>query len=272
MKQIGAVIIASGYGRCRMLDGIPYPKVAELVARKPMVVHVVDIVGEAGLAPQIVVVNPLFGADIQAVLKEYGKTELQYAVQPKRSGAADAVLQAMPLLREGGVEHFLVIYADMPLWRPTTVRKIAALHEREKPTVTMISVALEGDYPRELERYGRVIRNSDGDIVRIVEPADAIPEELASRAVNPSLWVWEREWFLAHTREIPLTQRKDGYEPERYLPPLVGIARRKRRRIIEVRIADPWEALGVNTPEELEHVRAVFRRRMSHNSELASVD
>ncbi len=200
-----------------------------------------------------VIVNPVYGPAVEAALRERGFRG-EFILQFRRSGSAEAVRTAISLLQ---AEHALVVYGDMPLWSAETVESLVRLYERTKPVLALATVALDGNSPAELRRYGRVIRDAAGEIVRVVEPADAQPEELAAASVNPSLFIWEAGWFLRNVRRVSPVAKADGREPERYIPPLIGILRREGGRIAELPLANPLEALGVNNAYELERVRRI---------------
>jgi bifunctional UDP-N-acetylglucosamine pyrophosphorylase/glucosamine-1-phosphate N-acetyltransferase len=170
-------------------------------------------------------------------------------------GAGDAVKSALPLLREVGCRDFLVVYADMPLWRPETISALVLEHLREMPAITMATVAL--DSKAALRSYGRILRNEQGKIIGVVEPADATEEQLRTTTVNPSLYVFRREWFAENIGRVRPRERGDGYPPEIYLPPLVALAHEQGQRVAEFPIQDPTETLGVNTLAELLAVRQI---------------
>lgn len=257
--RIGAVVVASGRGFLRYVGGIRFPKVMEEIGGEPMISRVVGAVAEAKIDLVIVVVNPVFGFRIKAALTASSFTSCRYATQPQRRGAAEALVRAMPLLRKEGITDFLAIYADMPLWTVETIASLIDLHRRERPLLSMTTVTLNGMHPPGLERYGRVIRDGGNTISYVVEPANATAEELAARTVNPSLWIWEREWFAAYAPKVPPVLKNDGFEPEQYVPPLVRVAARQGRRIAELPLTDPGEALGVNNTSELKLVRGLFK-------------
>jgi bifunctional UDP-N-acetylglucosamine pyrophosphorylase/glucosamine-1-phosphate N-acetyltransferase len=220
-----------------------------------MVIRILRTITEADFSPVCVVINPLFADQVVQAVANAGFRNILFRIQPERRGSADAVLQALTAFDHGNVHNALVIYADMPLWSEETILKLAINHTIEEPIVSMVSVSLSGAPPG-LFRYGRIIRNTGGRIQRIVEPADATPEELAFETINPSLWIWSIAWLRRHAPLIAPTPKHDGFHPERYMPPLIGMAA-SQGHIIEVAVSDHVQALGVNTPEELELVRQI---------------
>lgn len=269
-KKIGAVIVAAGYGMIR--PGVS--KLFESVTPEgvSMLSRVCRIVYDAQVFPIVFVRNPRWGEEMWDVLARDAPHVLQLAypaIQQERCGAADAVRSALRLLELTHCTDFLVIYGDMPLWRPTTLARLVDLHRREEPAISMVSVKIDGaTSPRSLERYGRVLRDESGRIVKVVEPGDTTNEDVRRvRTVNPSLYVFNRSWFNWASLLVEPRPRPDGFSSERHLPPLVEIADKLNNvwhepsKVVELPIDDPEEALGVNTAEELEEVRRIFRKR-----------
>lgn len=255
--KIMPVILASGYGSVRSPEGHACPKVLEFIGGKPMIVRAATALMEAGFASFFVVVNPLFGETIRKILSAWMFGKYAFAYQPMRRGAADAALQAVPLAAAEGATDILVAYADMPLWSPDTIRCLAELHRKETPLLTMITAPLDEYSPKELWRYGRIIRSGDGTILRVVEPAAATEAELAARSVNPSLWLWNLDWIATYAPKAPFVTRQDGFDPEQQLPSLVEFAAREGR-VRELVLTNISEALGVNNAAELEVVRKAY--------------
>ena len=193
--NVGAVIVAAGYGSFRRgEDGSAVSKVLEDVGGIPMIVRVARSAAHADFGAPIVVANPCSRTQIASVLAAHGFTS-RFAVQDGRYGSAHAVECVLPLLAADGAKHLFVIYADMPLWRPDTIRELAELHARECATLSMVTVSLKRDHPREIERYGRILRDGAGRIARVVEKHDATEEELAGYdALNPSPWILRAAW------------------------------------------------------------------------------
>ena len=255
-KRIAAVVIAAGYGSLRTVDesSLPLPKILEPVAGKPMVLRVLETVQKAGCSPWVVVVNRYSALSVSIVLNRAPTP--YYVVQEDRTGAADAALGAVPWLQEQEVDDFLAIYGDMPLWSPETIERLLCAHRAAASTLSMVTVTRSSEYP-EFDRYGRVIRDTEGNIRRIVEPAEATREELDAKSVNPSLWIWRREWFVDHAPHVARTPRADGRASERYLPPLVERVYHCGEKIVEVPLSRTQEALGVNTLSELHRVQEI---------------
>lgn len=256
--EFPVVILAAGYGSLHP----NVPKVIESISpcdNRPMIVEVVKSIKATVFScfefRPILVVNELYREAIANCLQAHGHSECHFVIQPDRYGAGDAVLRAIPFLRENGWREFLVVLADMPLWQPKTIKNLALEHLHELPAISMVTAVRE-TLPV-FCRYGRILRGPNDEITGVVEPADAAAEQLASKTVNPSLYVFDLAFFVEKICQVEPKERGDGRPPEIYLPPLVGIAHRAGRRILEVPLENPIEALGVNTLAELEEVRRI---------------
>ncbi len=258
-RAVPVVVLAAGYG-C-LQPGVP--KISEPISvrdDRPMVGEVLRRVKAArrlsvDLSPVILVVNNLYYKTITDCVRRCGHGDCQFVVQPDRLGAGDAVKQALPALQKTGCRDFLVVFADMPLWRPGTIGGLVLEHLHEMPALTMATIALDSQVA--LRRYGRILRDQMGKIIGVVEPVDATEEQLGATTVNPSLYVFNREWFAGNIGRVKPKERGDGFPAEVYLPPLVALAHEQGQRIAEFPLKDPIETLGVNTPAELLAVRRI---------------
>ncbi len=265
MSEVGVVIVAAGYGSFREVGGNPYPKVLEPLdtdGDRLVITAVMEATAQSGCSPQILVLNGRDGDLICRTLVSCGHGGFHVVRQPWRLGAADAIARAIPVLEAVEAEDFLVVYGDMPLWRPETMRELVRQHQESNAMLSMVSISIEAaDHPAVLEKYGRVLRDAHGRIVGVVEPHDASVQQLAeTRRVNPSLWVFKRWWFAANLHLIQPRSKGDGFPPEFHTPNLVAIAASVGAPITEMPLEQKEEALGINTVAELEEVRAIVAR------------
>lgn len=268
--QVGVIVVAAGHGTLR-------PGVSKLTATvdassdTSMLGQILRTVNTVkGLWPRWLVLNSRFRSQIDAALERDGVGGYSIMHQHVRRGAADAVRLVMEHERAAWRgDAFLVVYGDMPLWRPETLRRLVEVHQcptsahLPRPVISMVTVRVgSAETPRILERYGRVFRDAEGRIVNVVEPGDARASDLAlTTSVNPSLYVFDRAWFLKRYDRIRPYPRADGHGDEFHLPPLLAIAAEEGAPVAELVVDDPEEALGVNTAEELVEVRAIIARR-----------
>lgn len=259
---VGGLVLAGGWGsvrggRSKLLEPIDPPN------GLPMVVRVTRLLQNlVGSQSTHVVINHRYGTQIRHVLERHGMQ--QFVVQSDRTGAAGAVRESLPVIVRTGdpsLRHLLVLYGDMPLWRPISIARLLACHlatEGDAP-ISMFSIAIEVGCPEMVRRFGRILRDAQGTIIGIREPFCMESGELAvTKTVNPSAWVYDLSWLQEALPLLHPHDRGDGYTPEYWLPDLVEVAVRQGRHVNEVRLADPSEAMGVNTLEELQEVRTYF--------------
>jgi bifunctional UDP-N-acetylglucosamine pyrophosphorylase/glucosamine-1-phosphate N-acetyltransferase len=253
--RIGLIIAAAGYGSFRSDESVP--KVVEPLNGVPLVVYPLLAAQELGVEQVVVVVNNLYGPHVRRAIRNHGPVcAPHFVVQPDRYGSADAVARACPLLREQGVTAALVVYPDMPLWSAQSMRRLIETHTAG--SVVTMTIAERECFPQ-IDRYGRVLRDAHGRICRIVEPENASPHEQSVSEVNPSLWVWDLDWFERHASEVRPVEMKTPGRQERHMPPLIEMAYRQGARINEVHLPSSrtYEALGANTEAEFRRLRDV---------------
>jgi bifunctional UDP-N-acetylglucosamine pyrophosphorylase/glucosamine-1-phosphate N-acetyltransferase len=242
--SVAAVVLAAGKGK-RMRSRLP--KVLHPLCGRPMLLYVLEALRPVVQGPLVVVV----GEDaerVRAVLPE----GVSVAVQVHPLGTGHAVACALPHL-EGFEGSVVVAYGDTPLVRPEVFRLLVERHRQEGNMATLVSTLLPD--PR---GYGRVIRNSDGTFCRIVEEADALPEERAIREVNTGVGCFEARGL----REILPRLRADNTQGEYYLTDAFRLLREGGSRVGILRVEEGEEVMGINTRKELAQAEAALRRRV----------
>lgn len=257
--RVSAIIPAGG---CGELNGRGIPKVLEeLPNGRSILGQVLTTVMAAGIKTTVVVVNNYkFQERIEAHLEAEGFTaHVTYALQHWRLGAAEAVAIGLEKLPDE-IESVLVAYADMPLWREVTLRCLIGLHLETQAKVSMVTIRLDERTPESIRKFGRIVKDTTGRIIDIVEPQDEIAFNSAlASSVNPSLYLFDREWLGRNLHRLEAYSKGDGFPNEFRLPPLVLYASRDGVGVRELHLNDPLEALGVNTPADLEEVSKVLR-------------
>lgn len=246
--RLAVVILAAGQGK-RMHSDLP--KVLHPLAGRPLIEHV--LAAAATLKPdRTILVVGHRGEQVRAALAPLGDDVL-FADQPQRLGTGHAVLQARPLA--DGCDAVLVLYGDMPLLRPTTLQSLWALYRRGSSPLAMLVVR-----DRVSRGFGRILRGEDGAIRAIVEEAECTAEQLAIQELNPGVYCFNAAWLWRHLPRLPLHADR-GDAGEYFLTDLVAVAVQEGHPVLDLVIADPDEALGINTPEHLAEAEAALRRR-----------
>ncbi len=239
--KMGIVILAAGLGK-RMCSRLP--KVLHPLAGRPLLAHVLAAARQ--LKPEcIVVVHGHGGERVRAELADH---DCHWAEQAEQRGTGHAVIQAMPAM--AGMDRVMVLYGDVPLISADTLRR---LMETGAETPLGILTAELADPTG----YGRILRDGDGRVTRIVEEKDATPDERLIREINTGFLVAERtrlESWLALIGD-------DNAQGEYYLTDVIGLAAREGVRIATAQPSSLPEVSGVNDRVQLAELERIYQRR-----------
>jgi bifunctional UDP-N-acetylglucosamine pyrophosphorylase/glucosamine-1-phosphate N-acetyltransferase len=228
-----AILLAAGLGT-RMRSTLP--KALHPIAGRPMLRHLLASC-EAVFSRVVVVAGPGMDAVACAAAPHH------VVVQHERQGTAHAALQAAA---EFGTGDVAVLYADNPLIRPDTLRRLLAA----RAEAGLVLLAMR---PADPGRYGRVVVH-DGAVVRIVEHADATAEERALTLCNAGVLCAGAADFARWLAAV----RPDNAKGEYYLTDVVAIARAEGVRVVAIE-APEAELRGINSRAELAAAEATMQ-------------
>ncbi len=240
------LILAAGFGT-RMKSA--KPKVVHEILGKPMIAWAVDIVAAISTQKPVVVVG--YGREqVEAYLTD----RVRYAYQEEQLGTGHAVLQASTLLR-GSCEAVLVTYGDMPLLQVDTVNALidfyGARRSAEGAVIGMLTVVRNDP-----QGFGRVIRDSDGQISAIVEEVDCTPAQYEISELNPGVYCFDANWLWDNLAKVAPSAKG-----EYYLTDMVALAVKQGKGVVS--ISTPAEDVyGVNTRVHLAEATAIARARI----------
>ncbi len=250
--NVAAVILAAGKGT-RMRSSMP--KVLHPILGKPMASYAIQAARQAvGTTPVLVI-----GYEADRVRQTLGE-DADYVVQDPQLGTGHAVQQAQDLL-QGKADFVLVTTADMPLLTPETLRSLVAAQQEHDGLISMLTV-----YAEDPRGFGRIVRSPTGQVQAIVEEAQATPEQLKIRELNPSMYCFKSAWLWDALKRVPLSPKG-----EYYLTDLVGIAVADGGSVLAIPVKDPTETIGINTRLHLAEAEALLRRRINRDWMLAGV-
>jgi bifunctional UDP-N-acetylglucosamine pyrophosphorylase / glucosamine-1-phosphate N-acetyltransferase len=248
------VILAAGQGT-RMRSGTP--KLLHQICGRPMIAWPVAAARDAGASRIVVVDNP--DRRLEAVLEP----DVTLAVQQEPRGTADAARAGAADFAAGNT--VVVLNGDAPLISAEAIRSLVEVHTRAVAAATIGTVILDDP-----SGYGRVVRDADGMVQRVVEtkaPGDASDAELGIREVNTGLFAFDGDALLAALDRVD-SQNAQG---ELYLPDVLPALRAQGRTVIAHALADESEMLGINDRVALADVTAVAQRRIHARHMLAGV-
>lgn len=224
------------------------PKVLLPIMDKPMILHVLSAVDASGCDARPIVVLGQHANAVRAVLPETARVVLQ--AEPR--GTGHAVQAAIAALPQPIHIPTLVLYGDHPLLTGGTINNMIETHQRHSATITLTTVRARMPWDKHFSGNGRIVRDAQQRIVKIVEHHDASPEQLAITERNASYLCFRSDWLWKHIAHLT----DDNAQKEYYLTDLIDHAVARREPIASVEIA-PIEALGINTPAEFEQVAAL---------------
>src|SRR6187200_2198228 len=151
------------------------PKVLQPLAGRPLLAHVVA--AARALKPAAIhVVYGHGGEEVRAAFAE--QPDLKWALQAEQLGTGHAVMQAIPAIPDD--HRVLVLYGDVPLVRPETLRQLVA--DYSDGSLSLLTARLD-----DATGYGRVVRDASGEVARIVEHKDATDDERRVDEINTGL-------------------------------------------------------------------------------------
>ncbi len=240
MNQLHIVILAAGEGK-RMKSATA--KVLQKIAGRPMLAHVIDTA--RALRPAgIHLVYGHGGEQVRAAFQ--GQDDLSWAEQEQRLGTGHAVQQAMPGVPQDA--RVLVLYGDVPLIQAATLQRLL-----DAPGRLAVLVA-DMDDPT---GYGRIVRDPEGRVGRIVEHKDADEEQRAIRTINTGILVADGEPLRRWLDRLG----NDNAQGEYYLTDVFAAAAAEYSPAEMVHVEDPIEVEGANDPWQLAQLERAFQRR-----------
>jgi bifunctional UDP-N-acetylglucosamine pyrophosphorylase/glucosamine-1-phosphate N-acetyltransferase len=244
MKNLNILIMAAGKGT-RMVSN--RAKVLHPVCGVPMLLYVYKAAAE--LQPDEILL--IVGHDADLVRASLEGQRACFVLQSEQRGTGHAVMVARSLL-ESMPGDLLVLYGDTPKILPGTLRKLVERHRESGAATTLLTTRTENPHG-----YGRILRDSQGQIEAIIEEKDATPEQRAITEINPGLYCFKIQPMLLALNRIS-NQNAQG---EYYLTDIVSIQRQASVRIEALIHEDFDELQGINTRAELAGTSRALRHR-----------
>ena len=238
--SLNVVILAAGRGT-RMHSDLP--KVLHCLAGRALLDHV--LATARALKPAKLCVVYGYGGD--ALPKAIQGDDIVWALQARQLGTGHALQQALPHLDAQGVT--LVLYGDVPLTRQDTLQRL--LQQAGSDSMAVLTVALSDP-----TGYGRIVRDTDGRVARIVEQKDASDAEKKINEVNTGI-------IAAPTARLArwLTGlSNDNAQGEYYLTDTIAMAVAEGMPVATSHPHHEWEVLGVNSKLQLAKLERVYQR------------
>lgn len=245
MDNILAIILSAGEGKRMKSDN---SKVLHKVCGKSMIECVRDAIKIAGISNIVAVV----GHKKEQVMEKL-RDSVKYAVQEMQQGTGHAVKMAQEYItNEDG--YVLVLCGDTPLITSETIKNTIQYHKDNNFAVTIISANEENPFG-----YGRIVRNSNNEVVKIVEQKDATSEEVKIKEVNSGMYCFKTSCLLSALKEL----NSNNSQGEYYLTDTIEILINKGEKAGAIVVSDNNEILGINNRVQLEKANQIMKKKIN---------
>ncbi len=240
-----SVILAAGMGT-RMKSKMP--KVLHKVCGKPLSKWVIDASKAAGADKVCAVV----GHKAETVKEVLGDV-CEFALQAEQKGTGHAVMQAIDVIKNSKGE-VVILNGDTPLITAETINKAIEYHKNNGNQATVITAILD-----DATGYGRIVRDNDGSVLKIVEQKDASEEEKKINEVNSGMYVFDAQSLgYSHDKITP-----NNSQGEYYLTDTLEILLSAGKKIGGYAISDNDEIRGINDRVQLNEAEKIMQKRIN---------
>lgn len=242
--KLFTVILAAGKGT-RMKSDLP--KVVHKIDNRELVNYVIDQAEAVDSSETYLVVG--YKKDI--VIDATSDRGVSYVEQKEQLGTGHAVMMAEESLKDkdGAV---LILCGDVPLLRSETLNKLKETHEKENAFATVLTTKVENPFG-----YGRIIKDADGNIEKIVEQKDANEEEKKVDEINSGVYLIDCKSLFGALKNISSNNAQNEY----YLTDVIAILKSEGKKVTTYLTEDYTEIYGINTLEQLKEAEEVILSR-----------
>ena len=233
------IILAAGKGT-RMNSDIP--KVLHKINNETMLNIIIDT--SEKLNPEKIIV--VVGYKKELIINSVKNSNIVFVNKHKQLGTADAIKQCIGEFKKFN-GNILILSGDVPLIKYQTLNNFILYHKKNQSIASLISTQIKNP-----KGYGRVIKNSIGQIVSIVEHKDANKKQLQINEINSGIYIFDSKFL---SEKITLI-KNDNTQKEYYLPDMFNFTDTKNKYIYK--IDNHLEISGVNTIEQLNEIEQLF--------------
>lgn len=243
------VVLAAGAGTRMKSDKA---KVLHTILGKPLVGHVLDAASQTEPEQTVVVVGHQREAVAKYLSGDY--PDVTTAVQDQQNGTGHAVRCAIEPLDRIPAGPVLVLAGDTPLLTSQTLDDLLSDHARAGAAVTVLTAKVDNPFG-----YGRIIRDAQGNVERIVEQKDATEAQRAVDEINSSIYVFDAVVLVDALGKLST----DNAQGEEYLTEVVAIAREAGLVVAASIARSSDEIRGINDKAQLADAAVILRDRIN---------
>jgi bifunctional UDP-N-acetylglucosamine pyrophosphorylase/glucosamine-1-phosphate N-acetyltransferase len=250
--SVSAIVLAAGEGT-RMRSSRPKP--LHMICGRAMVLHVIHALEK--LQPERTAIVVGHGAEqVTKKVQEMAPAwaNVAFVEQLEQNGTGDATSSGMTAFDGDDYDDeatIVVLNGDAPLLRPDTLDELVATHVANGNAATLLTSVMDDP-----TGYGRVVRKSDGQVLRVVEQRDASPEELDIKEWNTGIYAFRRDLLGPALRGLTT----DNTQGEYYLTDVISVLAGMGHRVGCVQ-APTAETQGVNDRWQLALAERELRAR-----------
>lgn len=248
--KIASIILCAGAGS--RLHSTKSKMLHEICGRPLAYWPIKHAMAASNLKP--VVVIGYQAEEVVASLERYFPGYLNFAHQEQADGTGGAVKAALPFL-DPSCEHVIVLCGDAPLITSTSIKQLLVAKQQHRWPIAMLSARVANPFG-----YGRLVRNHEQHIVRIVEERNATAEEQRITEVNPSVYIFDTKILHKYLPQVQKNQLAQEY----YLTDIIaayGDAGFVDGQIGSMEIS-PEDMHGINDRKQLAMVQKIQQRRL----------
>lgn len=249
-KNLSAIILAAGKGS-RMHSSLP--KILHKICGRPMISYSLENLRAAGVGDITAVIS--FKRNL---VRKYVQGAVKISIQKNsKGGTGDAVKTGLPFVSKDA-KSILVLYGDdTAFYTSQTISKVLELHKENNNILTFITLMKENPFG-----LGRIVRDSRGKILEIVEEKNATDEQRKIKEVNDGLYIFNKIWLEKNINKLV----KNSLTGEYYINEIIRAAI-LNKKVMSYKLPNDDEWQGINTPEELEKARQKMEVRLKSFNE-----
>ncbi len=247
MTNLSVIILAAGKGT--RMNNPDTPKVLAHANQKPLIAYVLDTALKLHPEQVYLIVGYKKELVIDYVSQQYRNhpDTIKFVHQDEQLGTGHAVKQVEPFI--GAHTDVLILAGDAPVIKPETLHKFIAEHHAACADLSVLSAIAPNP-----AGYGRIVRSTDGEFIRIKEEKDASAQEKAINEINSGIYFLNTGLLFPALDNI----KQNNAQKEYYLTDIIEIIKQQGRKVVACNCASFEEIQGVNTVEQLQEVEKIL--------------
>ncbi|MCM8758580.1 MAG: NTP transferase domain-containing protein [Candidatus Omnitrophica bacterium] len=233
-KNTAAVVLAAGYGK--RLGGENQKTLIRILG-KPVLSYLVSTLKNC--CPERIII--VVGFQKEKVMEELKDEPVIFVEQPTLLGTGHAVMMTEKTLSDFS-GNVIVLCGDVPFLTYNTIKELHKVHQETGADCTLLTAFFENP-----TGYGRIIRNPQGSVIKIVEEINASAEEKKIKEINAGVYIFEKTALFDALKRIKM----DPVKKEYYLTDVIALFMNDEKKVSSWTTPTPEETIGINTPEDL---------------------